>query len=62
MTTSQAFKQLIETKGIYKILGVAKNTVSSWKKRKVSTAKMEAMLTKGGYTVIREKQWKRVKK
>lgn len=62
--TKEAFINLLERRGIYKILGVTPPTVSSWRRslngkdhRGLSLDKMEEMLLKAGYRVKSEKVW-----
>lgn len=61
--TKQAFTLLLNTRGIYKVIGVERSTVSSWKIRMregdgVSLEKMEEILLTVGAMVIQEKIWK----
>jgi hypothetical protein len=64
--TKEAFKKLIETKGINNNLGVTRFTVSNWKralegrddKNMPTLNKMEEMLIKAGASVVKEKVWK----
>lgn len=60
--TREAFKQLINERGVYKRLGVKPPTVSTWKTylkdgKNISIDKMEEMLLKAGATVVQEKVW-----
>lgn len=54
--TREAFFALIQERGIYKRLGVERNTVSGWKSylkedKRISLDKMEEILIKAGATV-----------
>lgn len=60
--TREAFAHMLQERGVYKKLGVARSTVSTWKiylerGEKISLDKMEEMLLKYGASVDREKVW-----
>ncbi|MEQ8548745.1 MAG: hypothetical protein RIC03_12585 [Cyclobacteriaceae bacterium] len=68
-TTIQAFKELVNERGIAKELDINPNTLRSYRKMvndnpddptlwKISINKMEELLEAGGYTVVQEKLWK----
>lgn len=61
--TKEAFRNLISNRGIYKVLGVDKSTVSTWKQylsdgKNISVDKMEEILERAGATVKQDKIWK----
>lgn len=60
--TREAFEALINQRGIYKLLGVDRSTVSNWKSyleagKSISLDKMEEMLIKAGANAVQEKVW-----
>jgi hypothetical protein len=60
--TKEAFKHLISHRGIYKVLGVDKSTVSTWKQylfegNSISIDKMEDVLQRAGATIKQDKIW-----
>ena len=68
LTTSEAFKEMINLRAIHRELEVSSNLTRQWRKQVndnpdnpkawgISTDKMEQMLTKFGYTVAQEKLW-----
>lgn len=64
MTTIEAFRQLINIRGIYKKLDMPPSTIQSLRHRlklgvHISNDKMIEILIKGGYTIKQEMLWKR---
>ncbi len=64
MNTKQAFKKMITTPSIWRILGIPSNRVQYFRHRvkhnlPVETDKMEELLLKAGYTPAQEKLWKK---
>jgi len=60
--TRVAFETLINQRGIYKLLGVERSTVGTWKiylreGKSISLDKMEEMLLKSGSTFKNERIW-----
>lgn len=64
--TIEAFKALLDKRGIYATLEVDRSRVSNWKKyfsgkpggEKPSIERMEELLAKAGAEVVQEKIWK----
>jgi hypothetical protein len=62
MTTKQAFKTMIYTPSVWRILGIPQQRVLYFRYRikhnlPLNTDKMEELLIKFGYTVKQEKLW-----
>lgn len=62
MTTVDAFRKLINTRGIHNKLGMPSSTVQSLRHRlklgvHISTDKMIEILIKGGYKIKQEMLW-----
>lgn len=60
--TREAFMTLINTRGIYKILGVERSTVAGWKNRTrngegITLDKMKEILARAGITYQNELVW-----
>ena len=64
MTTDEAFEKLLNTRGIYKTLGVHRGTVGSMKallkndEVKISLDKKIELLKKAGYIMKQDIVWK----
>ena len=63
MTTKEAFEKLLSTRGIYKVLGMHRGTISSMKARikddtYPSEEQMSKLLELAGWKVVQEKKWK----
>jgi len=63
MTTKQAFKQMITTPSIWKVLDVPVSRVLYFRnrlkyKKPIETDKMEELLLKAGYKPAQEKLWR----
>jgi len=62
MTTKEAFKKLISGRAWYKSFGITEPAASNYANRfrsgKLPTDKIEQVLLKCGYKVVREKTWK----
>lgn len=63
MTTKEAFQQLIAQRAWYRPFGITEPAASTYAKRfragKLPTDKLEEVLLKCGYKVVREKTWKK---
>ena len=63
MTTHEAFQQLLNTRGIYKTLGLHRGTVGKMRsdlrdgKGNVSLDKKIELLRKAGYNMLQEMDW-----
>lgn len=63
MTTNEAFEKMINTRGIYRTLGLTKGTVGKMRSdmraglNNISLDKKIAHLQKAGYLIKQEMQW-----
>ncbi|NNV57376.1 hypothetical protein [Limnovirga soli] len=63
MTTNEAFEQMINTRGIFRILGLTKGTVGKMRSdmraglNNISLDKKIAHLQKAGYIIKQEMKW-----